>query len=117
MDRRKGAASAFPCHRRGRVWAAPRKRVKGLVPCGFLGQRPEPPEGLKPASYLPKADPIRRAHKPSASQYLKALSIAAARHQKAEQRQEKEEKSSFIFLSFFLVPCFPATHRPPFVLD
>ena len=37
---------AFPCFRRGRVWAEPRIWVKGRVPCGFSGQRPEPSESL-----------------------------------------------------------------------
>ena len=41
---------AFPCFRRGRVRAEPGRRVKGRVPCGFLGQR------LKPSESLP--DPI-----------------------------------------------------------
>ena len=37
---------AFPCFRRGRVRAEPGRRVKGRVPCGFLGQRPKPSESL-----------------------------------------------------------------------
>ena len=37
---------AFPCFRRGRVRAEPGRRVKGRVPCGFSGQRPEPSESL-----------------------------------------------------------------------
>ena len=39
---------AFPCFRRGRVRAAPGRRVKGRVPCGFSGQRPEPSESPAP---------------------------------------------------------------------
>ena len=36
----------FSCFRRGRVWAEPANRVKGRVPCGFLGQRPKPSESF-----------------------------------------------------------------------
>ena len=43
LQRERGSC-AFPCFRRGRVWAEPRIRVKGRVPCGFLGQRPKPSE-------------------------------------------------------------------------
>jgi len=39
-------ASPFSCFRRGRVWAEPRERVKGLAPCGFLGRSPKPSESL-----------------------------------------------------------------------
>ena len=46
LQRERGSC-AFPCFRRGRVWAEPRIRVKGRVPCGFLGQRPKPSESLQ----------------------------------------------------------------------
>lgn len=46
VKREKGPPRPFPCFRRGRVWAEPSGRVKGPVPCGFLGQRPEPSESL-----------------------------------------------------------------------
>ena len=38
---------SFSCLRRGRVWAEPSLRVKGRVPCRFLGQRPKPSESLQ----------------------------------------------------------------------
>ena len=43
---RKGATAPFSClpARMGSVKA--RNRVKGLVPCGFLGQRPKPSESF-----------------------------------------------------------------------
>jgi hypothetical protein len=46
LQRERGNC-AFPCFRRGRVWAEPWIQVKGRVPCGFLGQRPKPSESLQ----------------------------------------------------------------------
>ncbi len=44
------SSCSFPYFRLGQVWAEPTKRVKGLVPCRFLGQRPKPSE-RKPRSF------------------------------------------------------------------
>ena len=42
----KGLLRPFPDFRRGWVRATPDNGVKGRVPCGFLGRRPEPSESL-----------------------------------------------------------------------
>lgn len=53
MDRRKGAASAFPCHRRGRVWAEPGNGSRDWSLAGSQGSALSSPEELVPARVLP----------------------------------------------------------------
>ena len=43
---RKGATAPFSCLPARMGSGKARNRVKGLVPCGFLGQRPKPSESF-----------------------------------------------------------------------
>ena len=46
LSSRKGATAPFSCLPARMGSGKARKWVKGLVPCGFLGQRPKPSESL-----------------------------------------------------------------------